>query len=167
MRKLKIAIPVIVAAVAVAGLLSASAVLALPSAHKASGGGTLDLSEFGLGNATLGFNAKVDTAGVVSGQAALRIAGVGKARLIVTCLDVVGSVAYVTVEATTSSIALFPVGVPVEIQMNDGGEGAGTVDIIGAGAPLFDIPGLLPCGANPGALTTVPLPWTNGNIQVK
>lgn len=164
MRKPKIMIPAIVAAVAVAGLLSASVVLALPSAHKASGGGTLDLSVVGEGVATLGFNAKIDTAGTTTGQGSLNIDTLGKAKLIITCLDVVGNVAYLTGVPTRSTIPFFPVGFPVEIQMLDGGEGVGTVDLIGVGAPVFAAP---PCGANPGFLTVLPLPWTNGNIQVK
>ena len=165
MRKLKIVIPVIVAAVAAAGLLSASVVLALPSANKASGAGTIDLSVVGLGPASLGFNAEVDTAGMTTGQAALNIDGVGKAHLIFNCLDVVGSVAYLTAVPTTSTILFFPVGIPVEVQMFDDGEGAGTVDKIGVGAPIN--PAAPPCGFNPGALTVAPLTWTNGNIQVK
>lgn len=156
MRKLTIAS---IMSTLVAGILCASVAMAGPAVHKASGGGTVD---WPLARATYGFNAQIDAAGVVKGQAEFqhRDAGI-RNHVEINCLTVVGNDAWLGGIITSSSIPEL-VGVQILWRVQDNGEGnAATPDMTSI---------VVPGGAVGDCNLTPPLgllPWTNGNVEVK
>jgi len=140
-------------------LLSASAALAGPPVHSATGGGTVDWPG---GRVTYGFTAQIDAAGVVIGQAEFvhRDAGITN-HVVINCLTVVGNTAWLGGTITISSNPAL-VGLDVVWEVQDNGQGIA--------APPDKVSNVQP-GVAPGTCNSMPdlglIDWTNGNVQVQ
>ncbi len=139
-------------------LLGASAALAGPPVHSATGGGTVDWPG---GRVTYGFTAQIDAAGVVTGQAEFvhRDAGITN-HVVINCLTVVDNTAWLGGTITFSSNPTL-VGKDIVWEVQDNGQGIA--------APPDMVSNVQP-GVAPGTCNSQPalglVPWTNGNVQV-
>jgi len=156
MRKLSFATA---ATATLAVLLGASAALAGPPVHSATGGGTVDWPG---GRVTYGFTAQIDAAGVVTGQAEFqhRDSGITN-HVVINCLTVVGNTAWLGGTITISSDPTL-VGVEIVWEVQDNGQGnAASPDQVSNVQPEV-APGT--CNSQP-ALGLIP--WTHGKVQVQ
>ena len=156
MRKLSV---VILAIVAVAGLLGASVALAGSAVHRASGGGTVDWPG---GRVTYGFTARIDATGEVKGEAEFHFRDTGlRSHVDINCLAVSGNVAWLGGTITRSDDPSV-VGMEVTWQVKDNGQGK-------AAPP--DRTGIVFIGVASGDCNDMKwrgelIPWTNGNVQI-
>jgi hypothetical protein len=157
--------------VVLVSLLVTGTALAGSPVHKVTGGGT---TVFDFGTEQYGFVAMVDSAGKVKGQGEFYFAEPpGKFHTKMNCLWVDGNTAWLGMEITrTSDPVEYPLGVDLTWQVIDNGEGAGSPsDEQSYFVPTEILPFVGPwedCTDMPTIIADLgPLPWTNGNIQVR
>jgi len=133
--------------------------------HQVTGGGKLDVSQFGLAPETYAFTASQDADGTVRGQMQVRFSDpLVEIHADVTCLSVDGTSAWIGLVVTRSDDeSLMPLGAERWVRVQDNGEGPNDPP----DRMDFFRPGGGAARCNERRPVAMPFVWLDGNIRVR